>query len=215
MYEYTDKIIRTLAKRYIQLYENAEGSILGMDELNVLRYSKGLYSELDAITRKYFIKLARQSYRDGIEILMELGLVPVKEESGISSRWVNKILTAYDPVTKYVYSHEVLRKQERFAESVIAAVDKELEIKTALRLWNNMARQYAVTVTDEAVKRAFADNGVEKVIWITEPDEKVCGVCSDMDGAIYDIDKIPPKPHWNCRCRIMPYISFFKGGLDL
>lgn len=215
MYEYTDKIIRTLVKRYIQLFDNARSGVLGMDELNVMRYSKRLYGELDAITRKYLLKLARQSYKDGLDVLIELGAVPIAGDPGIDQKWVNALLTAYDPVTKYVYSNEVLRKQARFAESVIAASDKNREINTALRLWSNMARQYAVTVTDEAILKCYADNGVEKVIWLTEEDDKRCEVCGDREGEIYDIDNVPPKPHWNCRCRWMPYISFFKRGLDL
>ena len=194
MYEYTDKVILYMKKRFIRLFSNFK-SQSSFDELNVISSAKALYDELKQIVIECFVMIARHAY------LTNGGL----NEYFITEELVVGWLGEYDPVAKYVFMHEIDRKCARFAESVIASPNPAQEIDTALRYWSDMVSQFAITVTDKAVDRAYHDSGVERVIWITERDEKRCKVCGKRDNVIYDIAKVPPKPHLRCRCYIRPY----------
>lgn len=197
MYEYTDKIIRYLTKRFIRLFGDAKSNLLPMDEVNVLRYSHTFYDSLEEITEIYLLKLAKKVYRD----------TATNKKRKIDNKWLRNALSQYDPVTMYVYLYEVDRKRERFAEAVIASANRAFEVEKALRYWSRMVNQYAVEITDKAVIDAYIDDDVTNVIWVTIDDEKRCKECVKRDGKIYDIDDIPPKPHPNCRCILLPYIG--------
>ena len=150
-----------------------------------------MYSDIDQQTRDAFRRLADYMYKKygGSDV------------PGLSDIWVDKILDAYDPVVKYVYSHEVERKAARLAESILASNTKSKEIETALRYWTVQMREFAVRITDEAVSQALIDSGEEEARWITEKDERVCKVCEARDGKIYPLSRFPSKPHIGCRCR--------------
>ncbi|MFA5675447.1 MAG: hypothetical protein WDA65_02895 [Christensenellales bacterium] len=136
--------------------------------------------------KQAFVRIAKHQYSD-ITPLVALAL-----------------LDEYDPVTKYVYNHEVDRKTMRFAEAYIAGKGNKTDTKTALRLWSNMVRQYAITVTDDALIKKYKSDGVEYVKWITEEDERRCTECAKRHNKIYPVGNIPPKPHINCRCWYVP-----------
>ena len=43
--------------------------------------------------------------------------------------------------------------------------------------------------------------GVRKLEWMTMEDERMCPVCGELDGKVFDIDRFPSQPrHPNCRC---------------
>lgn len=49
--------------------------------------------------------------------------------------------------------------------------------------------------------------GVEKLEWMTMEDKRVCPVCGPLDGKVYEIGKLPPRPrHPMCRCSALPII---------
>jgi len=206
MYEYADKILRAMRKEFIRLFNNF-GSQASFDELNVLSSAKALYRELADVAKRGFLLIANRAYNNARN---DLRTPEVQGSFDISAgvlteHWLLGWLNDYNPVTKYVYMHEIERKCARFAESIIASPTRSREIETGLRYWSAMVTHYAIDVTDKATVRAYRDNGVERVIWITVPDERRCGKCLQMHGRIYDIDKIPPKPHLMCRCYTVPY----------
>ena len=184
MYEYTDKVLLYLRKKFIRLFSKFK-TLASFDELNVLQSSKSLYAELQELTIDGLLLIAKEAYKAQNGKLPEL----------ITEAWLLGILNEYDPVTKYVYMHEIERKCSRFAESVIASSNKSKEIDTALRYWSDMVSQYAIEITDRATQQAYVDDGVEQVIWVTVKDERRCKECRNRDGKIYDIAKLPPKPH--------------------
>lgn len=196
MYNYTDKVIRYMKKRFIRLFSNYK-QLTSFDELNVIQSSKALYEELEKITEECLLLIAKRAYQDH----------DGKVINAITTAWLLGWLNEYDPVTKYVYKHEVERKCARFAESVIASANKSEEIDVALRYWSNMVAQYAISITDRAAEQAYRDNGVVQVIWVTVKDERRCKECRKRHNQIYDIDKIPPKPHIGCRCYLLPYMG--------
>jgi SPP1 gp7 family putative phage head morphogenesis protein len=193
-YDNTDKTIKYLNKKFLSIFSKAKSNLVAADELNVISASVEMYSELDGITRTALLQLAQKTYAD----------TKGKRSKEIGNEWLLLILENYDAVTKYVYVNEIDRKRARFEESVIASENINEATKTALRLWSSMAAQYAVTVTDEAVLSAYRDMGIRRVKWLTVADERRCNICKGRHGKIYNIDEIPPKPHWNCRCYLVP-----------
>lgn len=200
-----------------------EAAQLDFDELNVFGSCKRLYSELDKDNRKAWLELARMKYEK---------CKPHGDELPVLA-WLNLILDEYDPVTKYSYENEVPRKRDRLIEGVLsvgrtwssgeqkneaanaASVgDKNKEYKKALGYWSQMTAHYCDAVSDAATVKAYSDAGVEEVVWRTVEDDKVCDECDERNGLVFKIDRIPPKPHWGCRCYIEPVRSNrkrFKG----
>jgi hypothetical protein len=195
MYKYTDKILLYMRKRFLRLFGQFKTGTASFDELNVLSSAKSLYAELQSIAEECLLMIAQHAYREN----------GGKNVGKIDRAWLKRQLESYDPVTRYVYLHEVERKCARFAESVIAGTNKASEIDTGLRYWSNMVSQYAVTITDAAVLLAYEDEGVEMVRWVTEVDDRRCSECRERHNQIYDIARVPPKPHLGCRCYLIPH----------
>ena len=169
--------------------------MMAMDELNVLQNSKKLYTKLAKANRTAFLKLARQRYAD---------ITREEDNETIALPWLLAILLAYNPVTEYVYENEVDRKRDRFAESMISSANKLAVIHRAMSLWTRQTEQFMVFVEDAAVLDGYKKIGVKKVRWVTQKDERTCPVCGPMNGKIYNINKVPAKPHRNCRCYLVP-----------
>ena len=197
LYEYADLIFKTLERRYIALFNRLKN--LPDDEKAVIEAVNKVYAEVDDITRKYLLLLAKKVYKQIIKELDGDFFLEI-----ISYEWLMGILEAYDPVTKYVYTHEVDRKRARTVESIIASQDKPKEVDTAKKQFSKQAKQYADNVVISAVEQAFTDMNIKEVVWETEEDLRVCPVCEDLDGLIFRMQDVPPKPHYGCRCWLTP-----------
>lgn len=195
MYEYTDVIIRYLNKRFIEVFRRLK-SLVSFDELNVLQSTQLIYDELLIITEEKLLDLAVYYYNSTVK----------NAKTQIDRDWLYLLLNDYDPITKYVFMHEVERKRARLVESMIATKNPK-EIDTALRYWSAMVTQYAIEVTDAAVKQAYIDDGIELVVWVTILDDRRCKECEKREGKVYDIKDVPPKPHIGCRCYIVPWFE--------
>lgn len=190
MYRKTDKVIAYLAKQYAKLFRR----VTSFDELNVIDVSHEIFDEAVILTEREvtrLVKLVYDSERKGGEISAEDAL-----------SLVLTLMLAYNPVTKYVYRNEMDRRRSRFAEAVIASDTPREEVALAQRQMIAANRQFAEDATFEAVVRAYRDDGVERVRWVTAEDDKRCKECRARHGKIYPIDSIPPKPHRYCRCYI-------------
>lgn len=196
MYEYTDYIIKFLTEQYVELFSKLK-SILSIDDTNSLESVDETYSKALDITRRAYALIYKRCYKNARN----------KELDAPSEDFVLAILDRYDPITKYVFKHEVERKKARLYESIMASSTKAEEVNTGLRYWSKMCSQYAIEITDEATIQAYKDDGIKKVRWITQEDTRVCEICLSRQNEIYDIDNIPPKPHWNCRCYLIPVRS--------
>lgn len=212
-------------KKAAKRFETArmEAAQLDFDELNVMHSCRRLFSALDKDNRTAWLELARMKYQR---------TKPHGDEVPVLA-WLNSLLEENDPVTKYIYENEVQRKRDRLVEAVISvgqkwtsgeekAADptptdvagKNKEYKKALGYWTRMTAHYCDAVSDAATVKAYTDAGVEEVVWRTIEDDKVCDECEERNGLVFKIDRIPPKPHWGCRCYIEPVRSNrkrFKG----
>ena len=197
MYEFTDNVIRYLNKEYIAIFSKLKGSIsrkklAKLDEVTILGEVQGTYSRLLEITKPLLLNTANWAYHN------------YSNNGSLSMLWMSDFLDSYSPVTKYVFSREVDRKESRLYEALIATNGSLAEIDAALRHWSKMIAEYAVEVTDAATLAALEDIDVDSIEWFTEEDERVCSECGARHGKVYPIHDIPPKPHWGCRCYYLP-----------
>lgn len=193
MYEYTDKVVKSLYKNTIQLFDELNY----IDSIEYISRCKELYKKLDRNARKGFLSIEAYYYFENTD----------KKTYQPTQKSVDKWLKEYDPITKYQYDNEVERKASRFAESMLATNGAPKEKKVAMRYWTNMITQYSIEATDIALINSYKANGVKKVIWQTEKDDRVCDTCEKRDGKVYNIDNIPTKTHIGCRCWYTPYVE--------
>lgn len=198
MYKKTDKTITKLNKSFIKTFRKYNSLTL-FDELNQISSEK-IDGFLNTVHKDYdrmqneieneLLALALLYYDD----YSENGKTP------INKKWVKSVLSEYNPITNYQFYNEIERKGQRFAESFISSKGSKKEIQKALRYLSVQMSQYAIDITDRAMLQAFKDSGIKQVKWNAEIDDKTCKVCMQRDNKIYNINKIPTKPHINCRC---------------
>lgn len=178
------------------------------DEVSIIRIVKSLYHTSARRARKRYYEVAFEAYVLGMMLCGEsTEKAHSAAEKAITNEWVDTVLEVPDAVTKYAFTPEVDRKLYRLAEALEVTEDREKEITRAERDWSRQLGQYAIVFTDEALLQAYRDAGVKRVVWETEDDEKTCHGCIAYHGKDFPIDEVPPKPHYGCRCRILPVIE--------
>ena len=197
-YEYADLLFGTLTRRYIALF-NTLKNVSGYTDLEIVEAVNEVYKEADEVTRKYFLLLYKKIVKEICDFLDVEEILDT-----VMLMWLDEMLTGYDPVTKYVYNHEVDRKRARAIESLIASDNKPKEVETAKKQWSKQAKQYLDNIVADAVKRILNEADVKEVIWRTEEDLRVCAICEERDGIIYPLKDVPTKPHYGCRCWVEP-----------
>ena len=198
-YEAADRAIRDMNKRNLRAFDRLK--TLKFDELNILQSVTKVYDDSTNLAKLRYLQIATDAY---IEALILAGIDRKKAEEmaedSITEDWVLDMLEEYDPVTLYQFLPEAERKKQRLVEALIASHNKNEEVDKALRYWTLQVAQYAINSVDEATIEGFKEAGVKKVRWIAQDDKKTCRICEERDGKIYRIDKVPSKPHFNCRC---------------
>ena len=210
MYRTADKLLEQL-KKLIRREFNRLG-IIGFDELNAFRVTKEtteLFARLMAENMKRYLQAAKKANVDAKALAIAAGFadreIPVPDEA-----WVREFLASYNFVSGYLYEQEAERKRLRLAEQIMTA--KEYQSRTqyndslrrAANLWWSQTLHYMLDTVDSATLEVYKLMGVEEVEWHTHMDGKECKVCRDRHLKVYPIDDVPPKPHRNCRCRLMP-----------
>ena len=190
-YDYSDKLMEQLRKRIVDTFANCKLQIRKtfFDSKKTIAYSRRLYDGLWRDCKRTMLRIGRHYW------------------SECDDEWLYLFLTDYDPVYKVVYENEQDRKRARFVEGILAT-DKIPEkgdyIDRSMRIWVHMINNMGIEVVDRAMIDKYKEDGVKKVMWITTPDERACLECVELDRKIFSIDEVPPKPHINCRCRLLP-----------
>lgn len=197
MYEYTDKIMKSLTVRMVRKFNHLKTkSVLKFDEVNELRTDVDkCYKDCLREIRQAYLDIARYYYKKA-----------GGSDSVIDLMWIKHFLGGFDPVTKYIFDTEADRKRARAFEALAVSKDPS-EVDKALRLFHNQVKQWADEVTDEATMEAYIAAGIKKVKWKTEEDSRVCPECGERNNEIYPINSVPDKPHINCRCYLLPVKS--------
>ena len=176
------------------------------DEVNVTGVKKHvhkLYKDVYKIIKKEFLAMLNPLYQEIYDEALALGFDGDLED--LDEGWIEDFFDEYNPVTKYVFSNEMDRKESRLFESLVASsTEKTQSYKTAENLLIRQIRQYAIDLEDAITKLVYRAVGVKKVMWNAEHDHKTCGVCDEMDGQIFNLNDVPPKQHYQCRCWITP-----------
>ena len=194
-YKLADEAIKELNRYFLQTAEEIKRSVLRFDEVNALKAIDAMYLAMGRRTRKRLKKLFDGRFLEMLIFLSAKG-------DADAEKIVNDLLSEPNETTHYSYETEVLRKRDRLKEAVLSSptkAQKQIEIDKALRYWSQMVGWYADFTSQEAEIRALKAAGVKQVQRHEMDDDKVCAVCKEADGEVYDIDKIPKLPHLRCR----------------
>jgi hypothetical protein len=214
-YEYVDEVVTKLKALIPRWLNNSRLRLSTFDEVNVLSVKKQITEEYEKIsnqaTQGYF-QIAKRTYREAYEYAKILGY----KDGTYNPIWLGIItdwLLEYDEVTGYVFSNELERKRDRLIERILSlALKGKLmnspevlsAFKQASKYINAQVTEYGNIVAHKAMIKAYEDAGVERVVWLSEYDNRVCDTCLSYSGFEFDINKVPPRPHWGCRCWLLP-----------
>lgn len=174
-----------------------------MNVVQVKKHVRKLYKDVFKIIEKEFLAVVDSICAEIYGETLSMGFEGEVMEMGID--WLENFLNKYNPVTKYVFSNEIDRKESRLFEALVSAMEERYEsYATAENLLARQIKQSAINLEDEIKIETYKGAGVKKVQWVAEDDSKTCGVCKELDGEIFNIDEAPPKQHYNCRCYLIP-----------
>lgn len=200
VYEYTDKVIRIINAMMVVQFSAL--SITDFDELNILDSVNKTYSMVDTFVRSEFVKLYSDAYNKAAKRIKADNSRSVDGTDAVVS-----IINSVNPITHYIYANEYDRKRTRCYESLMSTVSKDVRKMLKMRAMTILSRQvreFCNYVTYQGMLNAYKDNGIKRVRWIALEDDKICEECDDLNGLVFDIDRVPIKPHINCRCWLEP-----------
>lgn len=209
MYRHLDKLLSEEKKR-VRTEFNHIGA-MGFDELNVVNTRKTTQEMFDRLledNKSLYLKSAKTAYKKAVKSAKDEGHDGKEKE--ITESWVLGMLAGFNLVTNYLYDKEAERKRLRLNEQILTArefSDRQLfndSLRRTANLWWTQTTQYGIRAVDKATIKAYADMGVEEVKWVAADDEKTCPICNGRDGKIYKLLNIPEKPHYGCRCYVIP-----------
>ena len=173
-----------------------------MNVVQVKKHVHKLYKDVFKIIKKEFLSVVDSICAEIYGETLSMGFEGEVREMGID--WLESFLDKYNPVTKYVFSNEIDRKESRLFEALVSSMEERYQsYATAENLLVRQIKQSAIDLEDEIELKVYGDVGVEKVQWVAEDDDKTCDDCQALDGEIFDIDDVPGK-HQNCRCYLIP-----------
>lgn len=190
LYDYTDRVIKYLARKNRAIFDEHLLRLSYAKDKDIIKESKEMYDELTDVAVAVYLKLANY-------VLKKYGGEPVNED------WILDYLYAVNGTTLYSFIKEVERKRGRFEERMIATRDRTDDNYKGLRDWSKMVNQYSIGITDEALHKVYEDTGVTIVKWVSVKDTRCCDECEELDGNLFPLKEVPPKPHWGCRCRLV------------
>lgn len=209
MYRYLDALLKAEKEKIRTAFNRM--SVTGFDELNVISTKKttqAMYDKFVADNEAMYLKSAKNAYKKAVKGARNAGYSG--EETEVDVGFLEGILTGYNLITGYLYSKETDRKRLRLNEQILTAREYsngtmfQESLRKAANLWWTQTVQYGISTVDEATLKAFKDMGVKEVRWIAADDEKTCPECGARDNQIYRLSKVPPKPHYGCRCYVVP-----------
>lgn len=200
-FEYADKSIKYMNR--VNLRSFGKLKHLKFDTLNVLGAVDKTYDESIRLAKKRYREIAVRAFTEALILCgYDRKRAEKEAEDSITEDWLLDMMEEYDPVTLYQFLPEAERKKQRLVEALIAAHKKGQEVDKALRLWTLQIAHYADKSVVDGTIDGYKEAGVKKVKWIAVDDERTCPDCRKLDGKIFDIDKVPPRPHYRCRCAL-------------
>lgn len=210
-FSFADKAMKDMNRRNLRSFGKLKQ--LKFDELNILAAVNDTYGDSIALAKKRYKQIAVDAFIEALlEIAYSIESASKLAEETITDDWVLDMLEDYDPTTLYQFLPEAERKKRRLVEAIVATqkppkgkikgVGPSQEIDKALRIWTRQVAQYADRSVVDGTIDGYKEAGVKQVKWIAVDDEKTCHECKKLDGKIFPIDNVPPRPHYNCRCQL-------------
>ena len=205
IYDDADKYLKMLKDDVRRMFNTM--SVTNFDELNfpqIREVVKAVYDHLMTNTLKMYLKAARGAAKIARE------KCPHGDHWLPDEEWVKKSLKRYNPITKYLFFNEAERKRMRETEAIVTMVafqDHEglrQSVRSGANAWWKQVSQGMIDVVDDATITEYRKSGIKEVMWKSEHDDRVCDECEELDGEIFEIDAVPDKPHYNCRCWLEP-----------
>lgn len=180
-----------MAVKEVQLYRELRARLQSGYEL--LTAVENLFSSLEKVYRDAFFKIAKK-YNEEYEDLIEFNI------------FLNEILEEPNEVTKYIFKNEIERKKYYLIEALrVKKIKIDKEIKKSTIRTGRMLSEYGKQIADKATLNKYKKQGIKKVQWIVTKDGRACEECEELNNKVFDIDKVPSKPHINCRCWLIAY----------
>lgn len=212
MYQQTDKFLKKLKAQIRREFNHL--STLSFDELNTVRVKKEtseMFDRLLEFNLTEYKKIVNKARSYARSLLSEDEKKKESKKEFSREFLVEYYLTTYNRVTGYLYKKEAERKRLRLSEEMMTAKEYRdrkrysTSLKKSANLWYTQSAQYAIDMEDQTCIEVMKRAGVEQIQWVAEDDEKTCSVCKKLDGRVFNIDKVPGKAHYFCRCYVIPY----------
>lgn len=222
MYQQTDKFLKSLKAQIRNEFNHL--SVLSFDELNVVRTKKettAMFKRLLDFNMKEYRKIVDEARAYALSLLTEEERKKEAQEEFDRESFIEYWLTTYNWVTGYLYKKEAERKRLRLSEEMLTAREFRdrkryaTSLTKGANLWFTQSGQYAIDLEDQTCLEVWKRAGVKKVQWLAEDDHKTCSHCRKLDGQVFNIDKVPHKTHYRCRCVVVPYkdiLDFVDNG---
>ena len=176
------------------------------DEMNIAgvrKHIKKLYKNAYQSIVEEFFKILNPLYEEIYDEAIALGFDGDLQD--LDEGWIEEFFDEYNPVTKYVFSNEVGRKESYLFEAIVAdAVSRHQSYNKAEKYLARQVKQGGIDFEDAVARKVYKDLGVTKVKWVAEKDYKTCSVCAELDGEVFSLEDAPDKQHHNCRCYLFP-----------
>lgn len=176
------------------------------DEVNVIQEIDRLYDDIYTEAIEAFRRLFKARYAE-MWAYLERGKADEDFLDDLFDLYMMDFLATPNPVVGYAFDTEFLRKRDKAKEAIQSAptkLQKQTQYDKNVRYISIQDSFFIDLVSDEAARLAMKNAGIEKVMWITQQDAKVCFDCDDRHGVVYPIDDVPDKPHPRCRCYLRP-----------
>ena len=203
IYDAADKAIRAMNRQNLKAFNRLK--LAKWDEINLIHQVSKVYDDSTRMAQQRYYEIAFEAFIVAmLETKADNKEATLLAEESITNDWILDMLEEVDPVTLYAFLPEKERKKQRLIEALAVATNRNAEIDKALRYWTQQIGQYADNSVFYARLEAFRQAGVRKVLWVSQADERVCEECDALNGQIFDIDNVPPPPHYGCRCYLVP-----------
>ena len=182
-----------------------------MNVIKVKKETKDTFNRLLDFNKNEYLKIVEQAKSYSKTLLLPEEISKINEKDLKAEELLTAFLLAYNYVTGYLYDKEAERKRLRLSEEILTAREyhdrKMLNkvLQKAANLWYTKSGQYAIDIEDRTCFTVLKKAGIKKVMWVAEKDDRTCKVCRGLDGQVFDIDEVPEKQHYSCRCTIQPY----------
>lgn len=205
VYEPLDKALHEINRYNLRAFDGLR--LADWDELNIIRTVRTVYTGSTRQVRKRMRKACEDTFWFYLTLCnFDIDKALDMASGVITLEWIDDRMDEVDPTVRYRFTEETERKRNRLAESLTVEDGRSIEIDRALKQWTRQIGWFGIHAVDEAAMEAMLEADVQKVRWNTEQDGRQCEECDERHGQIYDIDKVPPKPHNGCRCWLTPVL---------